>query len=404
MYRHLLIVFYILASTVFAWGQAQFVPGFFIDESGKKMSCLILDEDWKDNPVSFQYRMTGQGESQERGLENTQAFGIEGGFTYMRAEVQIDRSTSQLQELLTNPYPVFEPATLFLKQIVSGPIHLYQYAESNLTRYFTQVGEGSIEQLVYKKYRTPRGEVATNHGFRDQLAELFTQEGGVAPKTSYLSYTASAISKFFQQQFEAQNQSYQVFRNPRRKAALALRIKAGGDVQNSIIRTDFGNQDGTLLSNSLTPQAGLELSYTLPFRNNAWEIFAGISYHRYFGQANFIINPIFNNDQDVSVDYQGLEFELGPRFLFYQKNDRVIYVQGTLYPNYIVLGDSKVDYEIYSDFQLSPISSIGLGLGARWGAFSMEVRSMIPRDLTRLILAQNTNLRRISLSLGFQLL
>jgi hypothetical protein len=46
---------------------------------------------------------------------------------------------------------------------------LYEYIDENLIRYFYNKEDSDIEQLVFKRYKNAKDEIATNDGFRQQL-------------------------------------------------------------------------------------------------------------------------------------------------------------------------------------------------------------------------------------------
>ena len=54
--KWLFLVFPILATNCCA--QISFEKGYYIDNSNQKVDCLIKNVDWKNNPTSFEYKLS----------------------------------------------------------------------------------------------------------------------------------------------------------------------------------------------------------------------------------------------------------------------------------------------------------------------------------------------------------
>lgn len=39
------------------YGQINFEKGYFKDNNGKQTDCFIKNEDWKNNPYTFKYKL-----------------------------------------------------------------------------------------------------------------------------------------------------------------------------------------------------------------------------------------------------------------------------------------------------------------------------------------------------------
>ena len=45
------------------FAQISFEKGYFINNANQKTNCLIKNQDWKDNPTEFEYKLDENSES-----------------------------------------------------------------------------------------------------------------------------------------------------------------------------------------------------------------------------------------------------------------------------------------------------------------------------------------------------
>src|SRR5687767_5808182 len=98
--RKLLLVLTI--STIFnfcCYSQTTFERGYFINEDGQKIECLIENVDWKNNPTEFKYKLEGNAESKKADISNVKEFGIRDVCKYIRKKVSIDKSSDDLGKM-----------------------------------------------------------------------------------------------------------------------------------------------------------------------------------------------------------------------------------------------------------------------------------------------------------------
>ena len=136
--------------------QINFEKGYFINNNGNKIECLIKNEDWKNNPKKIEIKYINSETIHTLDINSLKAFGILSKIRYERYTVGIDRSSSRINAMSNDRKSNFENDTLLLKLIVSGEANLYSYHEENiLTRYFFNVNNSKVKQLEYKKFLSP---------------------------------------------------------------------------------------------------------------------------------------------------------------------------------------------------------------------------------------------------------
>ncbi|MFT7083077.1 MAG: hypothetical protein ACJAT0_001554, partial [Nonlabens sp.] len=88
--------------------QISFIKGYYIDNANQKTEGLIRNVDWKNNPLEFEYKKTKESEKESMNNESVKEFGINNVSKYIRASVQIDRSSNKFNLLSYDKSPLFK--------------------------------------------------------------------------------------------------------------------------------------------------------------------------------------------------------------------------------------------------------------------------------------------------------
>jgi hypothetical protein len=208
-----------------AYAQNKFEQGYFINNSGQKVECLIKNDDWKNNPSNFKYKTSEAGDVVTGNLSNVQEFGIAGKSKYQKFTVDIDRSSKRVQELNTKRTPEFSSETLFLKVLVEGSrANLYSYVDGALKRYFYTSTSKQITQLIYRFYKSESGGVRTNESYKTQLKDNLP----CANADSNLKYTRNELVKYFLAYNNCESQDASIVDYTLRDTKGKLRFKVKG--------------------------------------------------------------------------------------------------------------------------------------------------------------------------------
>jgi hypothetical protein len=164
----LLLAFTIVCNVSFA--QINYQKGYFLSNNGEKTDCFIKNMDWKNNPSEIKYRIGENDEVKTALIEDIGEFLIYDECKFVRAVVEIDRSADNVNNLSTDVNPLFNKEQLFLRFVIEGNATLYQYQDSNLTRFFYSIGETDKVQLIYKRF-LPSGSltIGRNETYKEQL-------------------------------------------------------------------------------------------------------------------------------------------------------------------------------------------------------------------------------------------
>ena len=104
MKKYLLLFFgLILTSTCIA--QITFDKGYYIDNSDNKVECLIKNMDWRNNPISIEYKLSESSESFKVDISSVKEYGIYNISKYIRRTVKIDKTSGNYSNLSYNKNP-----------------------------------------------------------------------------------------------------------------------------------------------------------------------------------------------------------------------------------------------------------------------------------------------------------
>jgi len=151
------------------YSQIKFEKGYYINISNQKIECLIKNLDWKNNPIAFKYKLSENSEPKDSNIKAVKEFGIYNVSKYITRTVKIDKSSENFSYMSNDKNPIFKEEQLFLKVLVEGKSNLYEYTNSNLIRYFYNIENSNIEQLIYKSFKTSDNKVGKNNRFKQQL-------------------------------------------------------------------------------------------------------------------------------------------------------------------------------------------------------------------------------------------
>ena len=225
--RNFLFVFF--ASII--WGncfaQSYFEKGYFIDNSGKKVECLIKNMDWKNNPTKFEYKLSEDSELNDIGGKQIREIEIYDKLKYYKSIVNIDRSSDKINSLTSVKDPVFNKEELLLKVLVEGEASLFEYVDGNLTRFFFKINNKDIEQLVYKKYKIDFSTIAENEYFKKQLWDVLKCDGVLIKGVQDVTYKKAELTDLFVKYNECSSSEFVNFDKRENKELFNLILRPG---------------------------------------------------------------------------------------------------------------------------------------------------------------------------------
>ena len=143
--RKNIALFSFLFYACFLGAQISFDPGYFIDNQRKRQECLIENKDWKNNPVSFSYKINEGGDVQQVHIRDLQEFGINGASKYIIYRGEVNWSSENPSTLSSSNKFNLEQDTVALKVILEGKATLYFLEKRTMKSFFFRLDNGDIE-------------------------------------------------------------------------------------------------------------------------------------------------------------------------------------------------------------------------------------------------------------------
>ncbi len=408
-----LIVFLFVG--IFCYSQIKFESGYYIDNSGKKINCLINNYDWQYNPTSIEIKNTLEDEVQEISITNLKEFSITGVSKYIKQTLNIDDSKGEPNYSLSEE-PHFISLTVLLKVLVDGKNSLYSYENNQFPiRFFYKTDLTEIQQLVYKKYFDESlTDVFVNNSFRKQLF-INVKADINNSKNENLKYKLNDLIEYFTlaNSFQGDTNSKEI--QKRRTTDLNFKIVLNSNLSHFDFKFDGSIPfDGNNITDKkITYGLGFEAEIILPFNNNNWSVFIEPSYNTYSGEGIFpttyYINPnyttgLVNEIYTAKITYKYIQIPLGIKRNFILNKQSKINIQSAL--NMELYNNSKVSLlrsnnSTYLETDLNGGKfNLLIGLGYSYKKFEIDIKQFSNININPYL--NKSNYSYINLSLGLK--
>lgn len=393
--QFLFVTLFMITCTSFA--QVIFEPAYYIDNSNSRVAGFIQNVEWVDNPTEIKFKSNEQSESKTLPIENIKEFGIVNGAVYSRYDVAIDKSSDDNDNLSEVRAPEFENETLFLKKIIEGKASLYYYSGSGVKRFFYTLDDSGIQQLVYKRFQNSGTEIRVNELYKQDLKNKFICKRFNENTYKNLNYTLASLTSFFKSYNDCSGSTNVVYDQVSKRTTsdknFRLRLKAGAR-SNSFSFESPGGLTTAEFPSQIGVQVGLEGEFIFQFNRNKWSALLEATYFSYSDEDRIRISSF---DQNVAVEYSGIEVGFGARHSFFLENKSRLFINaGVAIPlNF----DQSLTQTISADFEeFNTAINASFGAGFEYEDFSVEVRYNTPRNLIDDI---NASYSSYSLTLGY---
>ncbi len=404
MRKQLLLLALITISCTATYSQIIYESGYFIDESNQRTECLIRNVDWKNNPLQFDYKLSQNEIVQKGTLQNVKEFGIYNSSKYIRAKINIDRSSDKLDELGYERNPEFKEELLFLKVLIEGQASLYHYQEGDMSRFFYRK-ESEIQQLVYKKYLSSNN-ILENDSFRQELLLKLRCETIVTKDVEDLKYAKHDLEKFFRKYNECKGSDYSDFKPKKKGDWFHLTLRPGLNFNNlemqssasGVKNTDFRKAGGRF---------GVEAEFLLPYNKNKWGIILEPAYKFFKSEQTRESGTVPGGTLVSKIDYKAIELPVGVRHYFYLNDKSKLFV--TLSYVFDISNNSTIqffreDNSMINELEVKPGKNLALGMGYKYNnKFSLEIQLYTNRDILNNYVYWESAYRTSSIILGYTL-
>jgi hypothetical protein len=351
------------------YSQISFEKGYFINNNEEKIQCFIKNVDWENNPKDFKYKLLEKSDPKTASIAQIKEFGIYNYSKYIRSNVNIDRSTSNINTLKSNRNPVFkEKEKLFLEVLVEGASNLYQYNDVNLVRFFYSVGEpNTIEPLIFKNYKiTGDNIIRENNQFRQQLLNNLKCESINLKGIKKARYKEDDLIDLFIQHNQCINSDFSNYKEKQKTDLFNLNLRVGLNSASFSMTEKLLTPRVLDFGNKISLKLGLEAELILPFNKNKWAILFEPTYSQYKSEKEFDSN-------NIEVNYRFIEATIGIRHYFFLNSNSKLFINGTLNSDLAI--NSTITNHPYGELTIKSSSNFSLGLGYKQNdKFSLELR------------------------------
>jgi len=410
MKKTILIILSSLISII-TYSQINYEQAYFIKNNDEKVSCLIKNLDWKNNPSSFNYKINDTTEILTANIEGVKEFGFTSNIQYVRFNVKMDRSSDLTGSLSPKKEPEFNNETLFLKVLVKGIANLYKYEDKSLIRFFYSTNHTTPEQLVYKRYITDLKShlsrsckkvsnddktICFNKSYKKQLYDELSSSNISKSEIQKISYKQKSLTNFFESYNKSNDANFKAL-TPQKRDRFNLYLTAGVDqVSLSVINSASTNRSADFGDKTLL-KLGFEAEFTLPFNKNKWSAFISPSFLKFSGTEQLAI-------QTATIDYKSLELPIGIRHYLFLNSKSKFHIDGLLAFNTDL--NSTLKYSVsQTDIDIKPDYNFAIGIGYDYkNNASIEARYYSNRNLISNVSAMKANYETLSLTLKIKLL
>lgn len=406
--------FCLLLLSFFSFAQINFEKAYFINNNDERVECLIKNVEWKFNPKSFNYKLSSESEEKIASIKDVKEFEIYNQFHYIRANVKIDASNEEITQLSHDEKPEFVDEELFLRQLTNGTAKLYKYSGAVYnTKYFYQIENGDIQQLIYKMYYynkdasdTTNSSFSYNETYKTQLRNALKCSAIQTNATNKLPYKQNELVKFFNQYNECVDPNYVQKSETKKSKSINLNLRPR--INYSSLSINDYNTGGQYfdMENKIGFGFGVELELILPINKNKWAIIVEPTYQNYKSE-NVTDIPFYVDKRTTVVDYTTIEVPIGIRHYMFLNNKSKLFVNAQFVLGFNTDSTIKIerkDYATSNTYEVKPSPNFAFGAGYNFNnKYAVEFRYFITKSITKDNPMLNTNYGNVSFILSYQL-
>ncbi|MCG8700672.1 MAG: PorT family protein, partial [Bacteroidales bacterium] len=356
----------------------------------------IENKDWKYNPKIIRCKFGDSDTIKEIHVDNLVEFGVPLLMRYVVAEVNVDRSSSEIKKISEQRLPEWRKERISLKVLVEGNGTLFYYEDGIVQRFFSQKNGGEIEQLVYKIYKHPRaitGEIIKVHNnhFRQQLKTGYFMESYTDQSIANIRYTKSHLIRYFTKYNESVGVEYLDYVTKKQENLVDIQIFAGIDHTDYKFTFNEESRYNREFGSKYNFTFGINVEYILNFNKNKWSIFAAPCYQQYNNELN-----------NSKISYQSIEIPIGLcYYMFLNKNSRIFLNAATVTDFPI---NSVFTHNVFGDYDVNSKMNLMAGCGYSFGRINAGLKYYTNRRLLRNYSFASTQYNKMSAYVGYRIL
>ncbi|HSD07520.1 tRNA modification GTPase [Flavobacterium sp.] len=380
-----LLLFLTTILTLNCYSQILYEKGYFINNYDQKFECFIKNNDWAQNPTNFKYKVSENDDAKTIGIESVKEFGIYNISKFIRKTVNIDESSESLNDLSTDVNPIFNEKQLFLRVLVEGKATLYQ--GGSVEKFFYNIDNSNIEQLIFKSYKNSNNQVQANNLFRKQLWDNLKCSTIKTEDLLKLDYREDSLISVFCEYNKCSKSdyiNYQVKQQLQKKDLFNLTLrprlnKSSLNIDNDVTlstNTDFGEKSAFGF--------GVEAEFIFPFNKNKWTLLVEPTYQSFNGEKTNKYSFLVAGPLTTEIKYTSIEIPIGVRHYFFLNKNSKIFIDAAFVYDLVLdstLEFKKADNSVYKSLEISNGNNFAFGIGYKlYDKYSIELRYHTERN------------------------
>ena len=368
--------------TTLSLAQSKFLKGYYVDFKGTKTDCFIKNYDWKNNPTSFEIKLDLNGSIKNISIYELNEISIENEIKFIKATVNIDVSSDNLQTLDSNKQSNFESKTVLLKVLVEGTNNLFTYEDENISTKFFYSNKiaKDVKQLIYKRY-VEDSFIKQNETYKQQLINDVNCDSNYKNDIGKLSYRENDLIKYFLKSNtclgDVTSKQISVSREFKVNYYPLISINNANmslDLQNGNIPGQYTSDNKMLFG------LGFEIETLLPFNNYQWGFFIQPTYISNYSNTIYEYRQNFTNPNvDINLKYNYFQIPFGVRRYVDISNFSKLFFNMSYNYTYVFKTSSlEINGDPKRDLGNSMIGNLAFGLGYQFKKINLEVNKCLP--------------------------
>jgi hypothetical protein len=402
------------------FAQTKFKEGHYINLNNEKISGLIKDYDWKNNPTEIEFKLNEVSELIILKKEQIKEFEIYNNSKYINVNVKIDKSSNLNNQVTLERELIFTNENILLKVLVEGQASLYQYQDKDIEKFFYSINDIFYEQLIFKMFLadiedavnlnnqdnniSAFNSILVNDGYKKQLFQNVNCDFS-RKKINNLTFSKSSLYKYFVEYNTCKNINFKSF-----KKSFDTQLKIKGVLTSNFnsLKLNYLNNEyySNDFDNSTNLAFGLEIELVLPFNNNKWSVFVEPSYNTYSNSA-ILKNPFSGSSptQEVDVKFNYIQIPFGIKHYFFL-NNKLSLDLNLAYNARFSSKDNRINYENGGSFEMFPfLNNYAFGVGVNYNKISIGLRLFTQTQILSGAFSQKyANYNNLALSMKYQIL
>ena len=410
----------LLFINIFMFAQTKFKEGHYINLNNEKISGLIKDYDWKNNPTEIEFKLNEVSELIILKKEQIKEFEIYNNSKYINVNAKIDKSSNLNNQVTQERELIFTNENILLKVLVEGEASLYQYQDKDIEKFFYSINDILYEQLIFKMFLANKEDVVNlnnqdnnisafnsiliNDGYKKQLFQNVNCDFS-RKKINHLTFSKSSLYKYFVEYNTCKNINFKSFQK-----SFDTQFKIKGVITSNFnslslnyLNNEYYSND---FDNSTNLAFGFEIELVLPFNNNKWSVFVEPSYNTYSNSA-ILKNPFSGSSptQEVDVKFNYIQIPFGIKHYFFL-NNKLSLDLNLAYNARFSSKDNHINYENGGSFEMFPfLNNYAFGVGANYNKISFGLRLFTQTQILSGAFSQKyANYNNLALSMKYQIL